>query len=182
MIYGNKVGGSRDTKTYIISFVDEDNNELVNTTGVVVDKEEVFTARQNDVMAGCRFASEEGVMTGTNDSPCCRVTNGMYEVLPGLEFFLKFDIDEIYDKNQWDYTTFAAMMWPKLDAENPTPRVNMVAIDDAVYDINGNKIADIIKDSTTKSIRFNINDNGEKLINKTEVPYLMYYSVCKEEA
>lgn len=176
MIYGNKIGGSRDTKTYIISFVDENQNEIINTTGVVVDKEEVFNACCEHVMAGYKFASDEGIMTGTNDSPCCRITNGIHEVMPGVEFLLKLE-----ERDQWDYTTFAAMMWPKLDAENPTPRVNMVAIDNAVYDTSGNKIADVVKDIATKTIRFNMVENGERMINKTATPYLLYFSVCKEE-
>lgn len=175
MIYGNKVGGSRDTKTYIISIVDEYNNEVLEATGVVVDKEELFDASCADVIAGRKFASEEGVMTGTNDSPCCRITNGIHEVPPGVEFVLKME-----DRNQWDYTTFHAMMWPKLDAENPTPRVDKVSVDDVVYDNNGKKIASVVKDAATQTVRF-VLDNGDKLVNNTEFSYLVYFSVCKEE-
>ena len=175
MIYGNKIGGSRDTKTYIISIVDEDQNEIFEGTGVVVDKEELFDACCADVMNGRKFASEEGVMVGTNDSPCCRITNGIHEVPPGVEFILKME-----NKDQWNYTTFHAMMWPKLDADNPTPRVDKVSVDNIVYDDDGNQIATVIKDAASKSIRF-VTDNGDKLINNTEFSYLVYYSVCKEE-
>ena len=175
MIYGNKVGGSRDTKTYIISVVDEDQNEIFEATGVVVDKEEVFDAYSQDVLAGRKFASEEGVMVGVNDSPCCRITTGIHEVAPGVEFLLKME-----ERDQWDYTTFNAMMWPKLDEDNPTPRVDKVAVDNAVYDTAGNKVADIVKDAATKSVRFNM-PNGDRLVNNTEFSYLLYFCVCKEE-
>lgn len=176
MIYGNKIGGSRDTKTYIISIVDENDNELVEATGVVVDKEEIFDASCADVMAGRKFASDEGVLTGTNDSPCCRITTGIHEIAPGVEILLKAE-----ERDQWDYTTFNAMMWPKLDAKNPTPRVDKVAVDNAVYANDGTKIADIVKDPATKSIRFYVSANGDRLINNTEVPYLLYFCICKEE-
>lgn len=175
MIYGNKVGGSRDTKTYIISMVDEDQNEIFQATGVVVDKEEIFDAACADVMVGRKFASEEGVMTGVNDSPCCRITSGMHEIAPGLEFLLKIE-----ERDQWDYTTFTAMMWPKLDADNPTPRVDKVVVDNAVYNNDGIKIADVIKDAATKTIRFDVG-NGDRLVNNTEFSYLLYFCVCKEE-
>lgn len=174
MIYGNKIGGSRDTKTYIISIVDENNNEMYEATGIVVDKEEIFDARCQDVMAGRKFASDEGVMSGINDSPCCRITNGIHEVPPGAEFMLKLE-----ERDQWDYDTFHAMMWPKLDEINPSPRVDKVAVDDAVYNNNGDKIATIVKDAATKTIRFV--DGNKRLINNTAFSYLMYFSVCKEE-
>jgi len=175
MIYGNKIGGSRDTKTYIISVVDEDQNEIMQATGVVVDKEEVFDASSVDVMYGRKFASEEGVMVGVNDSPCCRIVNGIHEVVPGVEFLLKME-----ERDQWDYTTFTAMMWPKLDEDNPTPRVDKVVVDDAVYDPDGNKVADVVKDPSTKTIRFLLS-NGDRLMNNTQFPYLLYFCVCKEE-
>ena len=175
MIYGNKIGGSRDTKTYIISMVDENNNEIFEATGIVVDKEEVFDACSADVMAGRKFASDEGVMVGANDSPCCRITNGIHEVAPGVEFLLKME-----ERDQWDYTTFHAMMWPKLDADNPTPRVDKVAVDDVVYDQTGKQIATVEKDAATKTVRF-VLENGNRLVNNTEYSYLVYFSVCKED-
>ena len=162
-------------KTYIVSIVDENQNELFQATGVVVDEEEVFNASCADVMNGKKFASEEGVMIGTNDSPCCRITNGIHEVPPGVSFIFKLE-----HKNLWDYTTFHAMMWPKLDEDNPTPRVDKVAVDDMVYDGDGNQIAKVIKDPVAQSIKF-VLDNGEALVNNTIYSYLVYYSVCKEE-
>lgn len=175
MIYGNKVGGSRDSKTYIVSIVDDNGNEVLEATGIVVDKEEIFDARCEDVMVGRKFASDEGVMAGTNDSPCCRITNGIHEVPPMAEFMLT-----LKDRAQWDYTTFHAMMWPKLDDVNPTPRVDKVSVDDVVYDNSGNQIATVVKDAAAQTVRFIAND-GTRLINNTAYSYLVYYSVCKEE-
>ena len=59
-IIGNMVGGSAQFKTVILQ--DQDGNEL---TGVVVDSEVIFTAKDNDVRAGKVYASDNGVSTGT---------------------------------------------------------------------------------------------------------------------
>lgn len=61
MISGNMVGAySPIGKTFII--VDEDGNEII---GVVVEKETVFTAVDNDVRVGKVYASDNGVSVGT---------------------------------------------------------------------------------------------------------------------
>jgi len=61
MISGNMVGAySAIGKTFIL--VDENGTEL---TGVVVDKEIIFTATDNDVRSGKVYASSDGVSTGT---------------------------------------------------------------------------------------------------------------------
>ena len=61
MISGNMVGSySAIGKTFIL--VDENGNEV---TGVVVDKETVFTATDGDVRAGKVYASDDGISVGT---------------------------------------------------------------------------------------------------------------------
>ena len=61
MICGNMVGSySQIGKTFTL--VDEDGNEII---GVVVDKETVFTATDNDVRQGKVYASNDGVSVGT---------------------------------------------------------------------------------------------------------------------
>ena len=61
MICGNMVGSySQIGKTFTL--VDEDGNEIV---GVVVDKETIFTATDNDVRQGKVYASNDGVSVGT---------------------------------------------------------------------------------------------------------------------
>jgi hypothetical protein len=62
MIIGNMVGGTAPIKT--VKIVDEDNNEIV---GVVVDSEVVFTARDEDVLKGKVYASDDGVSVGTHE-------------------------------------------------------------------------------------------------------------------
>lgn len=61
MICGNMVGSySQIGKTFTL--VDENGNEII---GVVVDKETVFTATDNDVRQGKVYASNDGVSVGT---------------------------------------------------------------------------------------------------------------------
>lgn len=60
-ISGNMVGSySAIGKTFIL--VDEDGNEI---TGVVVDKQTIFTATDDDVREGKVYASNDGVSIGT---------------------------------------------------------------------------------------------------------------------
>lgn len=60
-ISGNMVGSySAIGKTFIL--VDEDGNEI---TGVVVDKQTIFTATDDDVREGKVYASNDGVSVGT---------------------------------------------------------------------------------------------------------------------
>lgn len=62
-IVGNMIGCySPMGKTYIIQ--DEDGNEI---TGIVVDKETVFTATAADIVAGKTAGTEDGVVVGTHE-------------------------------------------------------------------------------------------------------------------
>ena len=158
MICGNKVGGTRECKTYVIQ------GNGVELLGVVVDELEEFDACCHDVRAGKKFVSDTGVGIGANDSPCCSVSSGVHEVYPGVEFVLT-----IPERDQWDYTTLQGMMAPK----NSPYKIDKVVMDDAVYNTDGKKLADITKDAANKTIRFNITNNT------TEI-YLFYFFVCKE--
>lgn len=61
MISGNMIGSySQLGKTFIL--IDEDGNEI---SGVVVDKETIFTAADDDVREGKVYASNDGVSVGT---------------------------------------------------------------------------------------------------------------------
>lgn len=60
IIAGNMVGGAAPIKTFKI--VDSDNNEYI---GVVVGSEVIFTATDNDVLAGKVYAGDKGVSVGT---------------------------------------------------------------------------------------------------------------------
>lgn len=162
MIYGNKIGGnSIEDKTYLIA------NNDVEVWGVIVDDATMpnLTACCEDVMAGQLFVGAEGLQVGINDSPCCRVTNGVHEVMPGVEFLLCIE-----KCSQWDYTTLHGIITQK----NTPHKVERLIMDNAVYDINGEKLSDITKDPGTCSIRFNIKNN-------TAEPQLLHFFICKEE-
>lgn len=62
MINGNMVGGTAPIKT--IKIVDEANNEIL---GVVVDSEVIFTATDEDVVAGKVYAGDHGLSIGTHE-------------------------------------------------------------------------------------------------------------------
>lgn len=160
MICGNKVGGARECKTYIL-----EGSGGTEVYGVIVDELEMFDACCHDVVAGKKFASDTGVGVGVNDSPCCCAVNGVHEVYPGVDFILT-----IPERDIWDYTSLQCMMSPK-DAPY---QIDKVAIDDIVYSSDGTQLAVITKDATNKTIRFNITNNTADI-------YLLYFFVCKEE-
>ena len=162
MIYGNKIGGnSADDKTYLIE------NNGIEVWGVVVDDADMPepTARCEDVIAGRVFIGADGLQVGTNDCPCCRVTKGIHEVAPGVEFVLC-----LKKYSQWDYTALQGVITQK----NTPYKVENLIIGESVYDKNGEKISDVTKDPTTCSIRFNIK-------NETVEPQLLHFFICKEE-
>ena len=159
MIYGNKIGGNRECKTYVLQ------GNGIELTGVVVDELEIFDARSEDVKAGKKFASDSGVNIGTNDAAYCYITAGIHEVYPEVEFLLNLP-----DRDQWNYTSLQCMMAPK-----DTPyAIDKVVIDNEVRNAEGEKLADVTKDLNQKTIRLNITNNTDKI-------YLLYFFVCKEE-
>lgn len=161
MIYGNKIGGgSADDKIYVIE------SGEVEVLGVVVDDDAPeLTATSKDVLIGQWFVGKNGLEQGTNDSPCCRVTSGIHEVLPGVEFVLRIE-----KNRQWDYTTLNGVITNK-----STPyKVENFITERAVYDSDGNKIADITKDPNNCCVRFNIK-------NETAETQLLHFFICKEE-
>lgn len=162
MIYGNKIGGSSAyDKTYIV----DDNG--VQALAVVVDEEADYelSATAKDVKVGKVFIGANGLDVGTNDAPCCRFTNGVHEVYPGVEFMLCFK-----EANQWDYSTVHAVITNK----NTPFKVERLIVHDNVYDSNGTEIAEVTKDSVNNCIRFNIK-------NETTEVQLLHFFVCKEE-
>ena len=53
--------------------------------------------------------------------------------------------------------------------------VNKISLNDAVYDVSSNeKLSDVTKNSSSKSIDLNI-------VNNTDKTYLIHYSTLKEE-
>lgn len=177
MILGNKVGGSRDVKTYKVVVKDEQGNELGNFDCVCGDEEITqFNATCEDVAAGKVFACDEGICVGTNDYTRCRVTHGEHEVYPGVEFMITLE-----NNHQWDYTYFTATMYPKpkkIDDNGVITYSNKVidklVVDDAVYDMSGNKLADVTKDAGEQTVRLN-------LVNMTDKIYILSYFTYRED-
>lgn len=160
MIYGNKIGGSSE-QTYLI----EDGGVAV--LAILADEADVMepNACCEDVKAGKVFVGANGLQVGTNDLPSCRVISGAHEVAPGVDFVLRIEKAE-----QWNYTTLHGIITYK----NTPYKVEMLIMDNAVYNSNGDKISDITKDRSTHTIRFNIK-------NETAEPQLLHFFVCKEE-
>ena len=167
MILGNKVGGSRDVKTYKVILTDGE-TELGVFDCVCDDKEYTqFTATREDVAAGKTFACDEGICVGTNDFSNCRVTHGEHEVYPGVEFMITLEND-----HQWDYTYFTGMIYPK--REDGKKVIEKLIMDDGVYDLSGKKVADVTKDAGEQTVRLN-------LVNMTDRIYILSYFTYRED-
>lgn len=162
MIFGNKIGGnSVGNKTFVIDI----NGDEV--WGVMVDDPNIPepTACCEDVMIGQVFVGPDGLQEGKNDSPCCRVTDGVHEIGSGVEVLLRISKCE-----QWDFNTLHGVI-----VQKSTPhKVEKLIMNSIVYDSEGNEISRVTKDSSTCSIRFNIK-------NETTEPQLLYFFICKEE-
>lgn len=166
MILGNKVGGSRDVKTYKVEVVGDDGSVVSSFDCACVDEYTQFDARCEDVAAGKTFICDEGVCVGSNDYTCCRVTHGEHEVYPGVEFMITLE-----NNNQWDYTYLTAMIYPKGDKKV----VDKLVFDNAVYDTAGNKLSNIVKDAASQTVRFN-------LFNMTDKIYILSYFTYREDS
>jgi hypothetical protein len=166
MILGNKVGGSRDAKTYKVVLTDGE-TELGIFDCACVDEYTEFTAHPEDVAEGKVFACDEGVCVGTNDYTRCRVTHGEHEVYPGVEFMITLEND-----HQWDYTYFTGMIYPK--REDGKKVIEKLIMDDGVYDLTGKKVADVIKDPSDMTVRLN-------LANMTDRIYILSYFTYRED-
>lgn len=162
MIYGNKIGGnSVEDKYFVIEMDGIESFAVVDTDDEIPD----LTATCKDVKAGQWFVGANGLEQGTNDWPSCRVTSGVHEVYPGVEFMLCIDKYE-----QWNYTTLHGIITDK-----KTPyKVEKLIMDYAVYDLEGKKISDITKDPNTCTIRLNLK-------NETSEIKLLQFFISKEE-
>jgi hypothetical protein len=166
MILGNKVGGSRDAKTYKVVLADGENT-LVTFDCTCVDEYTELTATCEDVAVGKVFACDEGICVGTNDYTCCRVAHGEHEVYPGVEFMITLE-----NNHQWDYTYFTGMIYPK--REDGKKIIEKIIMDDGVYDLTGKKVADVTKDAGEQTVRLN-------LVNMTDGIYILSYFTYRED-
>lgn len=164
-LYGNPIMASSALNTVLLE--DENGNEIA--TGVVVGEKTIFTATQSDVKVGKIFASDEGVQEGT-DTKIYRTEIGSCAILPNESFSIPF---KQYD--QYNYTKFSAMISGFNTTVSDSTSVVKVVINDAVYAVNSTvKLADVTKNTLTKSIDLNI-------INDTNSTYVIHYITYKGE-
>ena len=161
-IMGNFVGSySQIGKTFIIE--DESGNELA---GVVTDKEQIFTATDNDVREGSVYASDTGVSTGTKVIPSYYTHAGWRLVTNGSSFVLP-----IVD---YDYTKLQVIICPFNTSEENSISAEKVVINDNVYDVLSTEVlASVTKDETNTRVDFGITNNSGK-------SYLIRYFMYKE--
>lgn len=164
-ISGGLVGSySQIGKTFILE--DENGNEI---TGVVVDKQTIFTATADDIKIGKIAATDDGITEGL-DTKTYRVTFSSHLILPGADFSIPLGE---YDK--YNYTKFQCMIAKFNTSFSDSVEASKVAINDNVYQVNSvNIISQITRNVDTKSIDLNIT-------NDTEDYYVIHYSTYKEE-
>lgn len=162
--YGNATGGFGMPK--MLEIVDDNGNTII---GTVTDSEIVLDATRADVKIGKKFASNDGIEEGT-DTKTYRTTHASCAILPGESFTIPLS-----EYDQYNYTKFQAVIAEYNTSFDNSVSVNKISINNAVYDVNSTtKLADITKNSSTKSIDFNI-------INNTNNDYVIHYMMYKEE-
>lgn len=152
-----------EPKTYIL--IDEDGNEY---PAVVVDKEVVFTATDNDVRAGVTYASSEGVSVGTKVIPTYYTTAGYAVITSGSEFKIT-DLGDLCD-----FTELQAIICPFNKSIADSVAAEKVAIHDGVYAANSSEvIATVTPDKGTINLG---------ITNDTDSIYILRYFTYKEVA
>lgn len=165
-IMGNMVGAySSIGKTLIIE--DENGNQL---TGVVTDKEVIFTAQADkDIREGTVAATDAGIVTGTKVIPSYHTRHGAKLVPAGSDFFIRLPALNIYD-----YTVFHGIICLYNTSMSNSVAAEKISILDAVYPVSSTQaISNIIKDDDTKSIVLGIT-------NDTSNNYVLRYITYKE--
>ena len=164
-ILGNATGGFGFPKTYIIT--DSDGNEL---TCVYVESETIFTATDNDVREGMVYASDNGVSEGTKNIPAYRTYKESYLIFAGESFSIPLS-----DYNLYDYTGLQCIIAKFNTNFTDSVDTDKIVIDNHVYGVNSTTIlSNISKNSTTKSIDLNINNDSEN-------DYVIHYILYREE-
>lgn len=166
-ISGNFVGSySQMGKTFILQ--DENGNEI---TGVIVDNPVVFTANAaEDIREGKVAATDEGVVTGSAVIPNYETTTGQRIVTSGSSFKLT----NLTDNDRYDYTELQCIICPFNSSIDESVSAEKVVIGDNVYNSNSaDVVATVVKNSTEKSLDFNI-------INTTDISYIIRYFTYKK--
>ena len=164
-IYGNMVGGgSAPLKTLILT--DENGNEVV---GVVTDSVQAFSATPADVRINKTFVSDNGIETGEN-TITYRTFKGECLIFPQENFSIP-----LRNNNHYDYTKFQGIITKFGTSIDDSVYAEKIALNNAVFNVNSTeKMSDITKNATSKSIDLNI-------INNTNDMYLIHFFTYKEE-
>ena len=157
--------GEEETSTYIL--VDENGNEVV---AVLVDKETVFDATDNDIRKGKTAATEKGVTVGTKVIPAYHTNRGTQAVMPGS----KVTITQLRENDVYDYTKLQAVICLFNTSMSNSVSAEMVSIDDSVYPVRSvEAMATVNKNHDTKAIEFGITNTFGK-------PCIVRYFTYKE--
>ncbi len=164
MIYGNATGGFGMPKTIELS--DVDGNTVV---GVITGSKVIFTANPSDVKIGKVAASDVGIIEGT-DTKTYRTFHATKLVFPEENFSIPL---EEYD--QFNYTKFQAAIAEFNNDQYDSVSVNKISLNDAVYNVGSSeKLSDVTKNSSSKSIDLNITNSTDKV-------FIIHYNTYKEE-
>lgn len=163
-INGNMVGCySPIGKTFIL--VDSKGAEI---TGVIVDQETNFNATAEDIKVGKTAVTDEGVTEGA-DTRTYRTTHSTRVIFPGESFSIP-----LAEYNKYDYTKFQAMIAEFNTNQFDSTSVDKFSLNNEVFNVGSDvKIADVTKNSVSKSIDLNITNN-------TENSFIIHYSTYKE--
>lgn len=157
MIYGNPVGGALNAKTYQL----ECNGGTTEITAVVVDEETIFDATVNDVRAGKKFATNNGVKVGTKNIPAYNTCAGYRIIAPNEEFKIVLSASDLYD-----YTNLQCIICPFNTSISDSVAADRVVIDGNLYEVNSSTVlSEVTKDATEKAIKLGItNDSSSSYI------------------
>ena len=163
-IMGNMIGAySQIGKTFVIT--DESGNEL---TGVVTEKEQVFTATDNDVREGSVYASDAGVSTGKKFIPSYVMSEGYTVITSKSEFAIK-NLKHLYE-----FTKLQALICPYSNSFANSVATEKVAINTDVYAVNSTtSLSKVTMDDENRWIKFNITNTSDGI-------YLIRYFTYKE--
>lgn len=131
IINGRQVGGGAPLKT--MTFVDENGVELL---GIVVDKEVIFDATDNDVRSGVVYASDDGVSTGTKYIPSYHTTEGKRAIPDGSQCLIYLP--------DYGYTSLQAIICTFNTNMDDSTAAEQVVIQDGVYNVQSSDILSTI--------------------------------------
>ena len=168
MIVGNIIGGNPITpKTYILT---TESGQEVNA--VLVDKETIFTATDNDVRLGSTYASDKGFSTGTKIIPSYHTVQGTKLITKGSALTIPNANAEI---DSYDYTNMQAIVCVYNTNIANSVAASQVSIEGNIYNVQSTEvISSVVKNHDSKIIEFGIvNDTDSLLI----IRFFMYKEI-----